>query len=235
MNNDIALKVWRIDYDFLIKNYLDRSLWNKVWNLFTYKNFNFTLSLRCIHTKAGYIAFEIASTGTTMWTHTKSVEYYFNNPEYTIAVLKKQINGAIFNLMIELEEDEIESSLEYFELLATKEQEENTLIDIANSFLNENGVTNSDIRDAYIDAFVSKASTMDSKLTDYRIDNKYKHYTEMMLAFAIATDDKTRFDTIRNAQNNDSKIKNIINTSKEIKALLENGDLSMYEDYLEDV
>ena len=34
MKNELALKVYDIDYSFIIKNYLSPELWEKTWTLF---------------------------------------------------------------------------------------------------------------------------------------------------------------------------------------------------------
>lgn len=36
-----TIKVYEIDYDFIIKNYLDPKLWNKSWTVFVYRDFVF--------------------------------------------------------------------------------------------------------------------------------------------------------------------------------------------------
>ena len=50
MKNDIIIKQYAIDYNFIISNYLDKSLWKKKWNLFVYKDHVFTLNLYKIET-----------------------------------------------------------------------------------------------------------------------------------------------------------------------------------------
>ena len=34
---DLAIKVYDIDYSFLLKNYLNPEYWNKSWHLFVYE------------------------------------------------------------------------------------------------------------------------------------------------------------------------------------------------------
>ena len=59
MNSLPTIKLYKIDYEFIIKNYLDKSLWKKIWNLFIFKNNIFTLQLASIDTKEEKIYFEI--------------------------------------------------------------------------------------------------------------------------------------------------------------------------------
>lgn len=51
MKNEIALKVYDVDYSFIIKNYLASDLWQKTWTLFVYKNVRVTLDLYKIEVK----------------------------------------------------------------------------------------------------------------------------------------------------------------------------------------
>ena len=53
------LKVYEIDYSFIIKNYLDKNLWKKQWTLFVYKDYVFTLNLYKIDTEDCSIGFKI--------------------------------------------------------------------------------------------------------------------------------------------------------------------------------
>ena len=54
------IKVYKIDYDFIISNYLDKSLWKKKWNLFVYKDHVFTLNLYKIETETDRIVFKVS-------------------------------------------------------------------------------------------------------------------------------------------------------------------------------
>ena len=100
MNNQLAIKVYKIDYEFIIRNYLDKSLWKKIWNLFVFKDNIFTLSLYSINTKSERIYFEVNFNKLNNQWYTessKTVVYDLNN--MTIEMLKKEINGAIFVLI----------------------------------------------------------------------------------------------------------------------------------------
>ena len=59
MEKGLRLKVYDIDYSFIIKNYLDESLWNKDWTIFIYKRFQIILRLHSIDVKRKVIWFEV--------------------------------------------------------------------------------------------------------------------------------------------------------------------------------
>lgn len=232
MNNSLALKVWKVDYEFIIKNYLDKSLWGKMWNIFTYKDVNFTIQLRAINMMDEYIQFEIKC---NKYRSTSSVEYYYNHPEYNINVLKKKINGAIFSLITWWEENIIRDTPDYKEIISTSQDEEIALINIANDFLDKNGVHNEDIRAAYVEKFVSDNNTIDTKLSNYMYYSKYNHLTELMLVFTKATNDGSRYNMVIDAQHNEDKIKEILEYISEKQKQLEEEDFEEYENNLEDI
>lgn len=232
MNNNLALKVWKVDYDFIIKNYLDKSLWGKLWNIFTYKDVNFTIQLRAINMMDEYIQFEIKC---NKYRSTSNVEYYYNHPEYNINVLKKKINGSIFSLITWWEENIIRDTPEYKQIVITSQDEESALTDIANDFLDKNGVHNEDIRDAYVEKFVSDNNTIDTKLSNYMYYSKYNYLTELMLVFTKATNDGSRYNMVIDAQHNEDKIKEILEYISEKQKQLEEEDFEEYEDNLEDI
>lgn len=232
MNNNLALKVWKVDYDFIIKNYLDKSLWGKMWNIFTYKDVNFTIQLRAINMMDEYIQFEIKC---NKYRSTSCVEYYYNHPEYNINVLKKKINGAIFNIMSWWEENIIRNTPEYAQIVTTSQDEELVLIDIANEFLDKHGVYNEDIRDVYVEKFVSDNNNINTKLSDYVSYSKYNYLTELMLVFTKATNDGSRYNMVIDAQHNESNIKEILEYISEKQKQLEEEDFEEYEDNLEDI
>lgn len=228
--SNIQIKTYDIDYSFIIKNYLDKSLWHKEWTLLVYKNFVFTITLNridvydeslCFQIKCKYVKNELnCSLSTSIW---------HNLGNSNINVLKKQINGAIEDLIKGIEEDFIKNTSEYYQAEQLEDLEREKLEDYAKDFLDGEGVSNSEIRDAYIDYYVSKNSNFyyknrvinanryimlfDLYLTFYQIKNDEVNIKK------IETKYKTRYD-------NDSleKIK------KEIEENLEYIETEEYEE-----
>ena len=179
-----------------------------------------------------YIQFEIKC---NKYRSTSCVEYYYNHPEYNINVLKKKINGSIFSLITWWEENIIRDTPEYKQIVITSQDEESALTDIANDFLDKNGVHNEDIRDAYVEKFVSDNNTIDTKLSNYMYYSKYNYLTELMLVFTKATNDGSRYNMVIDAQHNEDKIKEILEYISEKQKQLEDEDFEEYEDNLEDI
>lgn len=203
-----ALKVYNIDYSFIISNYLNKELWKKQWNLFIYKDHVFTLNLATIDTRTDSITFQIKYNKLVdTWDGTQNISYYLNSS--TIQVLKQQINGAIFRLMEKYDEYLCKETSGYKELSNLYYEEKDKLREIAESYLDDCGISQDDIREAYIDRYVSNNSKFDIHKTNYISAHRYLYLTELLLIFTKITNDKNRFETISRAIQDDSYIKKL--------------------------
>lgn len=216
------LKVYKIDYEFIIKNYLDRNLWKKTWNLFIYRDNIFTLNLYEIDTENNKIRFKIKY---------NKLEYSYESIAYdvdntSIKILLQQINGAIFRLMERYEECEIKQSQPYKQAENAILEEREKLREIARGFLDSEGVTNEDIRDVYIEKFVDRNETMYWKREKVLDACRYTVCTDMFIVFCKATKDDVRLGNVEK-QNSDKVKLSIINA--EISAFLEELDGEDYE------
>ncbi len=202
MEKGLRLKVYDIDYSFIIKNYLDESLWNKDWTIFIYKRFQIILRLHSIDVKTKVIWFEVEiqdnnEENKSYWVKSKRELFkYFLNVE-NIDILKKSLNHTIFSLMQELEKDAyIKYTDEYNNLEEMRANENEKLEKIANEFLDSEGVTNEDIREAYIGYYVDNNEKVYDLLNEYTNKMKYRLITDFYLIFLQATDDNERIKII---------------------------------------
>lgn len=223
-----TLKVYKIDYSWIISNYLDKELWEKKWNLFIFKDNIFTLNLYIIDVKSKQIRFEVKH-NKQEWNYE-----YVNYPlsgVMSIDILKRQINGAIWQLIKDYEEKLIKNSDGYESILNSKYDEEEFLTTVAKIFLNSNDVTNEEIRNVYIDNYVSTNSTIQSKLDEYITMCEYTFATELMLIFTKITKDDSRFKIVIDAQKNNYKINEIIEEVKDYMKDLDVDNEDVFEDY----
>lgn len=198
MESNIILKQYNIDYNFIISNYLDKSLWKKKWSLFIYKDNVFTLNIYKIETETDRIVFKI-SYNKLNWDH-EFVTYDIQNT--SILILKKQINGAIFRLMEIKDGDDARNSAGYNAIVDARQEERDRLRDIAEQYLDSNGIELDDVREAYIDRFVSRNAKTDSMAHNYLQGCMYTFLAEIMLVFTKITNDNARYDTVVNAVGN---------------------------------
>lgn len=187
-------KVYKVDYEFLIKNYLDPSLWKKTWTIYVYKDNIFTISLNTIHCGNRDIYFKTSYNKLDPWE--SEIVVYPLDGQMSIDILMKKINGTIWNLICKHERNLIVQSDGYKEILSQKRDEEDRLREIAEEFLDDNNVSNDNIREAYIDRYVDDNSKIDAMLLNYRDGCQYTFLTEDMLIFTKATDDNARFTTV---------------------------------------
>lgn len=219
------LKVWNIDYSFIISNYLDRELWKMKWNLFVYKNNVFTLNLHSIDTKNNKICFEIRYNKQNWINQT----IYYDIDNTSINILKQQINGAIFRLMEEEDKDLCSDTDGYYYIKALYNNEDDKLREIAEEYLDENGITLDDVREAYIEKYIDDNRKVDRYLNEYLLSHKYRYLTELMIMFTKITNDTTRYNEIKSAIQDDNRIKEIEDKLKEFEEYFNS------EEYKEDM
>ena len=219
------IKIYEIDYQFIIDNYTNPKLWDKVWNLFVFKNYIYTITLSSIDVKKYEISFEIRlESDLDVWDRNKTAFIKYNLKNSTIEILKKQINGTLFTLAEWLEKVVIENSSEYRQMEDSKYSERNLLEEIAKDFLDENNVTNSEIRDVYIDYYVDKNETIYERLNDLEDEMRYNYLTDLFLIIAECSNDETRKNKVLENQNNEEKIQQILGEVDEYMKYIETED-----------
>lgn len=231
MKNEIALKTYDIDYSFLINNYLDQNLWDRQWTLLVYKDTKISLSLHGIRCqKPINIEFKV-----TVETHGKrdsnTTSYDLSNGNLT--VLKKQINGCI-KLGIEYcERWCIEGEDGYRELADAISEEEDRLREIAEEYLDDNNITLSDVRDAYIDRYVSDNAKGYTYRTNYMNGRKYMVFSDLWLLVAKLTNDDGLYNSVvgklQNTINFDDLVEEIDSFISEMNA---DKDSEEYDTYM---
>lgn len=178
--NEIVLKQYKVDYDFIIKNYLAPSLWNKEWTLFVYRDIFVTLQMDNININPRRIQFKLKIQDKNI-IEIRYISYDLDNSNYN--VLQKQIDNNIERLIDDLEMRYIRLEDEYTDIENHQEDEENMLRDIAEQFLDENDVTNDDIRDAYVESYIYNHRTISTLLSKYIYKRKYKVLSDLWIVY----------------------------------------------------
>lgn len=189
-----AIKIYKIDYSFLMKNYLNPELWKKEWTLFQYKNFRVTLQIYSIKTQEEKICFDIS-----VYKYEPESEN-INNKYHSIiecslkiedlTFLKRQINSCVFNNIIGLERCYyIQKDDEYDRLTELVHEERYRLKCYANEFLDEVGITSDNCREAYIDAYVDENERMYGLRDDWESEQIYRMITDFYLTFLSTLED----------------------------------------------
>lgn len=230
--NELVIKQYKIDYDFIVKNYLSPKLWDMVWNLFVYNDTIVTLQLYSIDTRQRRISFIIKIKDSTISRDVTSIiTYDLQNSNYE--VLKKQINGAIRSCIAIQEECHIEREEFYRRMLSSQYDERDILRGIAESFLDENNVSNDDIREAYIEKYIDDNETLYDDLRNYKLSRRYKVLSDLWLVFYKMIDDKVGYDTvISNLEEEDEEL--IERVTKSIE-MFDKQEGVEFEDYIADM
>ena len=137
-----------------------------------------------------------------------------------ITVLKRQINGAIFKMIENIEKIKITESEGYQQIKESIKEEREKLREIAEDFLDNEGVSNRDIRDAYIDRYVDRNETLYTMKSTYLFDQKYNVLTDVFLVFARAIKDEEREAKILSSLD-EAKAENILQEVNEYMKKLE--------------
>lgn len=207
MENQLQIKTYDIDYSFIIKNYLDKKLWHKEWTIFVYKNFIFKISLYEINVSRDSIGFKI-SISDNEYSNYDFITYY--TKQSNLKILKKQINGEIFTLIENAESYYIRQEDGYKTIRNAESEEEQMLTEIAEEFLDDNGVSNKEIREVYIDNYVSSNKKTDVYLSNYRTGRKYCVLSDLYLVYTKIVEDETRYNNVLNKISNDTQFMKIL-------------------------
>lgn len=233
---DLTIKVYDIDYSFIIKNYLDRELWDKEWTLFVYKDFVFKIRLSKIDTRDKEIEFEL------LLVHAgfeREETFRYNLSNENLKILKKQINGCVFRLIERCEMwDYITQEEGYLTIENGANDEKNMLREIAEAFLDEEGVTNRDIRDAYIDNYVDNNRKTDTYLSNYRDGRKYKVLSDLYLLYAQVCEDEDRYQAYLSKIKYEYNYEEVVNKVQEYYKKIQEEDeelIAEFQDRLEAV
>lgn len=194
MNELPTIKVFKVDYSFLIRNYLNPELWKKEWTLFAYKNIECTLQIYSIQTQDEKIRFQIK-----VYSHNLESEhndnYCTNYIDCSLKIedltfLKRQINSTILNVMTSVERCYYIRETDFYKKMEDQRDEERyRLRKYANEFLDEVGVTSDACREAYVDAYVDENEKMYGLMGDWEDGEVYRHLTGMYLTFLDSLED----------------------------------------------
>lgn len=211
-----AIKVYDIDYSFIIKNYLNPEMWQKTWTLFQYKTFVVTLQLTYINCQDEKITLRVKIKDNSSeheyaydWGKNldkeASDDVYYSLKINDLKFLKNSVENSVFDAIEKLEIYNIIASEDYQNLKEMYSNEQDSLRKIAEDFLDANDVSNEDIREAYIDTYVSNNAKLDVYLGRMLEKKQYIVFPDLYLMFANATrNDKTvkKWENILEENNN---------------------------------
>lgn len=196
----ISLELVRLDIKEIISNYRNPKFWKKKWVIFKTKDFDVVWRMSSINieqTNISSIVEIINIKRRHFWTWNKPMAWCRSIPldhsEYTQEVFQKNLLGAVVEAINSLEKSIVQTTYEYKEASRLEDEENSRLEDIANDFLDREGVTNKDIREAYIEKYVNEAARYNYTRTLLSSAIRRFYPTARLLAFSWF-DDKKQFE-----------------------------------------
>lgn len=161
MLNGISTEVVKLDLKEILKNYKKPEFWQRKWTVLDMPTLTivwYITNIDCQDNKISSVV-EISRKNikqkTSYWTFSSYLPSIpINNDEYTQQHFENALYGAVIRLLEKLEENATTYYAEYLAARDTQEQVKNKLEEIAIAFLDDHGISNDSVRDAYIEAFV---------------------------------------------------------------------------------
>lgn len=185
MKNSLSTKMVYLDLKTIMENYRKPEFWEKDWLIFKSKELEITWSITNIdvlsNTIKSCICFRnghITRGGKKFWfphSLTSKQDWYYEtvcrpipikNSDYTQETFDRNILNTILNSIKALEREFARNTYEYKKARELEEEQIERLQEIAEEFLDEEEVSNENIRNAYIEKY---------------IDNNKENYTNKVL------------------------------------------------------
>lgn len=203
--NKLSTKLVYVDYKELLENYKNPDFWGKRWTIYDYGNIKAELAINTINCQNNEIimGLDVIYKGnkkrnyraiTTAFNYIG--DYYshyslgtfavpIDHPEYSNEIFNNKVYGKVKSIIKAIESCLIKEFPNYKQEETRLHDLRENWKDIANDWLDEKGVEDDDIREAYIDSYIS---VCEDKTEDYKekiiSQNTDKVLTKELLLFA---------------------------------------------------
>ncbi len=235
---NISTKLIYIDYKDLIANYKNPEFWGKKWTIYDYANIKAELAINCIDCYKNEIVMGLnvdykgnkkkCYKSKTMAYIGNYKEAYYNgtfavpidHPEYTNNIFKNKIYGKVQDIISSIEKSLICEFPNYVAETDRLDELEDTWEKLAGNWLDDKGVEDDDIRQAYIDAYINSCRKKTADYRNYIIKtNTDKVLAKELLLFASFNnkeDDVKKYsDILKNEKVSKSKIRTWLQNQKD--------------------
>ena len=161
MENKLSTVLTRIDLKELLEHYTDKALWGKKWTIYDYGGINVRVELFSIEVAQNMIS--LCVTVTLAKSGEKAYGFIYvpiNHCEYRQETFERRLYGEAKDSLSELEKVRTKRLPDYEAADNYRDEKKEKLEEEAKAWLDDKGVTNESIRDAYIEAFI-EANTED--------------------------------------------------------------------------
>lgn len=236
----VSTKLYKLDFKDLIKNAKNEKYWDKTWEIFRYGDVSVKFFLSSINISDRKMSGTIKLEGVNKhirsyyygYSMTSSMTIPLQESNYNESALEKQLCGKVNDLFINLGCREITLTSEYEELEQAEYALRDRLKEIAEEFLDSEGVENETIRDVYIDNYVDVNEK--NFTSDYLSQHKYNKFIEHRATFfyIMGFDDRAK-DVISRSKDVDCDW--ILEEAEELRSQLENDEMEEFEENLESI
>lgn len=205
ITTEISTKVVRLDVDVILRNYNKPEFWKKEWLIFKSNIFEIYARIYSIDVKKNQIKMEVYKKSDHVYCKKLNRRVYcwsycantfiipIEHSDYSKHKFQSDLLANALNLIRDVEETMITCYQEYKNARNLEEGYKERLQSIAEEFLDSEGVSNSDIREAYIDSYINKCD-----IPDYTYDVvKNYRYTVIPHEYLMLTaffNDKEKYD-----------------------------------------
>lgn len=200
----LTTELQHLDLAEILANYRKPKFWKNKWCVFKTNDFDCIWRIRNINVEGNSIEscvtlhYKGKRKIKRNWWDSESFTSYcesvpIDNPDYNQLVFNKNVLGKVINTIDYLENAIILNSYEYKEAEKLERDERDKLEEVAEKFLDSENVTNKEIREAYIDHYISKASKFDYT-GEVKAQSPRKYYPTARLMACSWFDNKKMFD-----------------------------------------
>jgi len=148
-----------IDFDYIVENFLEKELWEKTWRIFNYDNTLVIMNLEQIDVKRKKIIFKLRVDDFEDEDYeitTFSVPY--QKEHRNVTVFKKDLDYSIRLIYDMLDDNYIRKTKEYKDAIKREDEYKEKLKKRANNILDEDDVTNEEIRRIFVEEYAYENS-----------------------------------------------------------------------------
>ena len=223
MENSISTNVVKLDLKTILRNYKKPEFWQKHWTIIDTEFMKIEWFLYSIGCKSNKITSTVKVTHKNFNLKNKELNHKWytdeetdlpsipiGNKEYTQQHFEKALYGSIMNLIKDIERHMIYYYAEYKAAEEAQEKYKDELEKIANEFLDAEGVTNEDIRYAYVHSFRDEQydqSDIRNMTSTIVMNYEYKVITEAYIYAAAWFNNKEDYEKYSNILYKDHKKK----------------------------
>ena len=185
MTTALSTRLYKININTILKNYLNKEFWKKQWTVYEYDGLTIKLYIREIDVRDNAVVLRVTRNG-ALWGSAFSV----NIDNHNEVVFAKSLISVIKDQIRQHEYDSIVASEGYGQAVQWDEStdEHNRLK--AEMMLDADNITNEDVRYAFVDRYISENRS--SHAIEYR--NHYEMrilpHLYLMLAYLYETQNK---------------------------------------------